>query len=154
MNIPAARPSNHSLFRRFIENRDRAFVRSLVPGDLKVIALVIFGYVLTGELSLQLARPDPGAAIVWLPAGISLAAILLRGNRVWPGVFIGAFLLNVAAGTHYALSIGIGFGSTLEALLGAYLVNKFAEGKDAFFAPQCVVDEPNDRSKEDYPLCF
>jgi integral membrane sensor domain MASE1 len=118
---------------------DHALAGYLVPSRLGTIAVLALSYFLAGELGLQLAIPDPGATAVWLPAGISLAAILLRGNRVWPGIFIGAFVVNATAGMHVLSSMGIALGSTLEALLAAYLVNKFAQGTSAFLSSQDVL---------------
>lgn len=80
---------------------------SLSPSDVRIIAILVLGYFLTGELGLILIFPDPGATMVWLPAGIALAAVLLRGNRVWPGIFVGAFLVNVMCGMHIPASTAI-----------------------------------------------
>src|SRR3989441_57487 len=60
------------------------------------------------------------------------------GTRVWPGVFLGAFLANLTTAGTPATSLGIAAGNTLEALLGAYLVNKFAGGRDAFDQAQNI----------------
>ena len=38
-----------------------------------------------------------------------------------------------------ATSLGIAVGNTLEGLIGAYLVNRFAHGRDAFERPQDIV---------------
>src|SRR5215470_15082709 len=58
------------------------------------IAGVALAYYLTGRLG-RLAAPPPGiATVVWPPSGIALAALLLLGNRIWPGIWLGAFLAN------------------------------------------------------------
>src|SRR5439155_775465 len=36
---------------------------------------------------------------IWPPAGLALAAVLLRGVRVWPAVFAAAFATGLPAGT-------------------------------------------------------
>jgi len=110
-----------------------SLARIVAPANLGIIAVLVISYFFTGKLGIQLSARGPGTTVVWLPAGISLAAILLRGNPVWPGVFMGAFLVNVAAGAHTSSSLGIALGSTLGALWAAYLVNKFAHGTKAFF---------------------
>ena len=51
-------------------------------------------YVLAGKLGLLLAFVHASATAVWPPTGIALAAFLLLGYRVWPGIFLGAFLLH------------------------------------------------------------
>jgi signal transduction histidine kinase len=99
------------------------------------IALLAGGYVATGKLGLMLASVNPSATAVWAPTGIALASFLLLGYRVWPGILLGAFLANVTTAGTVGTSIGIALGNTLEGLWGAYLVNRFARGRDAFDRP-------------------
>jgi PAS domain S-box-containing protein len=95
-------------------------------------------YFLSGKLGLSLAFLNASATAVWPPAGIALAALLLFGYRVWPGIFVGAFLVNVTTAGSVATSIGIAVGNTLEALVGAGLVQRFAHGRHAFDRPQDI----------------
>src|SRR5881397_3977503 len=98
--------------------------------------VVIFGlaavYALAGKLGLLLAFVHPSATAVWPGTGIALAALLLLGYRVWPGIFLGAFLVNLTTAGSILSSLGIASGNTLEALLGAYLVTRFANGRRVF----------------------
>ena len=89
-------------------------------------------YVLAGKFGLQLAGFHPSATPVWPPTGISLAAFLLLGYWVWPAIFLGAFVVNVTTAGSIATSLGIAAGNTLEGLLGAFLVNHFANGRKVF----------------------
>jgi integral membrane sensor domain MASE1 len=88
------------------------------------------------RLGLTLALPPEGkATAVWAPSGIALAAVLLKGRLVWPGIWLGAFLGNFwdyftsaddfSLATHLVVSGGIATGSTLQALLGAYLLQRW-----------------------------
>jgi integral membrane sensor domain MASE1 len=138
MSTPNLVRPSYSVF-GLVKTLESTLTRFLAACDLKIIALIIFSYFLTGELGIQLANPVVGATAIWLPAGISLAVVLLRGNRVWPGIFIGAFLLNLADGLRLPVSLGTALTSTLEALLAAYLVNKFAYGTRAFFKSRNVL---------------
>ncbi len=97
-----------------------------------VLALVAGLYYLAGKFGLTLAFVHPSATPVWPPTGITLAALLWLGYRAWPGIFVGAFLVNVTTAGSIATSLGIASGNTLEGLLGAYLVNRFAHGRRAF----------------------
>src|SRR5437588_5399373 len=72
------------------------------------------------------------------PTGLTLAALLLLGYRVWPGIFLGAYLVNISTAGSIATSLGLAVGNTLEGLVGAYLVNRFANGRNAFDRPQDV----------------
>jgi signal transduction histidine kinase len=100
-----------------------------------VLALVYF---VVGKLSLKLAFVHASASPVWPPAGIALAALLLLGYRLWPAIFVGAFLVNDFTAGNIGTSLGIASGNTLEALCGAWLVNRFAGGLRAFDRPQDV----------------
>src|SRR6266513_15017 len=101
--------------------------------------LVFFGlavlYFLAGKLGLLLAFVQANATAVWPPTGLALAAFLLLGYRVWPGIFLGAFLVNLTTAGSVATTLGIAMGNTLEGLAGAYLVNRFAHGAHAFDRP-------------------
>ena len=112
--------------------------RSL-PGWAKALALIAATaalYVFTARMGLALAMPpEKKATAVWPPSGIALAALLLAGYRVWPGIWLGAFLANLwdvsapanvaSFGTHLVVSSGIATGSTLQALLGCYLLHRW-----------------------------
>lgn len=102
------------------------------------IVLLTLTYVIAGTLGLKLAFVHPSATAVWPPTGIALAALLVWGYRVWPGIFIGAFLVNIVTEGSPATSLGIAAGNTLEGLMGAYLVNRFANGCHAFDRPTDV----------------
>ena len=58
------------------------------------IAVLAVVYLIGAKLGLELALVNSYATAVWPATGIALAAILLRGYKIWPGVFIGAFLAN------------------------------------------------------------
>jgi PAS domain S-box-containing protein len=67
--------------------------------------------------------------------------VLLRGYRIWPGIFIGSFAATaIAAGTLTAQSLAVqapalALGSTLGALAGARLINYFSYGTKTFHTP-------------------
>ena len=105
----------------------------LEPRNLAILAFLAFTYFIVGKLVQRPASPNHSVTEIWLPAGIALAAFLLRGYRVWPGIFVGAFLLSLAITGSVLISLGLALGNTSEALLAAYLINKFADGINAFF---------------------
>jgi PAS domain S-box-containing protein len=96
-------------------------------------------YAVVARLGLTLAVVHPSATAVWPPTGIALAALLVLGRSLWPGVLAGAFLANVTTAGSAATSLGIAIGNTLEAVLGCYLVARFAHGRHAFDHPQDVL---------------
>ena len=95
------------------------------------VALVAIYFVL-GKLGLKLAFVHPSATLVWPSSGLALAAFVLLGYWVWPAILLGAFLVNVTTAGSIATSVCIAAGNTLEALLGAYLLRRFAHGRRAF----------------------
>jgi TolB-like protein/integral membrane sensor domain MASE1/class 3 adenylate cyclase/Tfp pilus assembly protein PilF len=99
---------------------------------LPLIGILAVIYFIAGKLGLMLASLHASASPVWPPAGIALAGSLLLGYRAWPAIFIGAFLVNVTTAGNVATSFGIATGNTLEALVGAWLVNRFAGGTNVF----------------------
>src|SRR5881628_2091247 len=58
--------------------------------------------------------------------------MLLLGRGIWPVIFAGAFLVNVTTAGSVLSSLGIAAGNTLEALVGAALVTRFAGGAAVF----------------------
>ena len=108
-------------------------VRSwLLPVGNPIVLISLVGlYVLAGKI-VSVPFADANASAVWPPAGIALAALLTLGYRSWPAVFAGAFIVSLTSAGSLATSLGIAAGNTLEALLGAYLVNRFASGIGAF----------------------
>ena len=95
--------------------------------------LLLLGYFVAGKLSLMLAFLNPSATPVWPNSGIAVAALLVLGYRYWPVILLGAFFVNLTTAGTFATSAGIAVGNTLEALAGAWFVNRFADGKDALF---------------------
>jgi TolB-like protein/integral membrane sensor domain MASE1/class 3 adenylate cyclase/Tfp pilus assembly protein PilF len=105
---------------------------------LPLIGILAVIYFIAGKLGLMLASLHESATPVWPPAGIALAALLLLGYRAWPSIFVGAFLVNLTTAGNVATSLAIATGNTLEALVGVWLVNRFAGGINVFDRPQGV----------------
>ena len=100
--------------------------------SLAALTAVAVVYFIAGKLGLRLAYLHASATPVWPPTGIALAALLIFGYRVWPAILVSAFFVNLTTAGSIATSIGISVGNTLEGLVGAYLVNRFANGRHAF----------------------
>ena len=105
---------------------------------LPLIGILAVIYFIAGKLGLMLASLHASASPVWPPAGIALAALLLLGYRAWPAIFIGAFLVNVMTAGNVATAFAMATGNTLEAFVGAWLVNRFAGGTNVFDRAQGV----------------
>jgi len=100
--------------------------------ELAVIAFIYFSLV---KLGLTLASINSSASPVWPATGFAVAVLLLRGYRVWPAIFVGAFLGNVShAGSIYT-SAAIAVGNSLEGVVSAVLINRWSGGVRTFTTP-------------------
>lgn len=105
---------------------------------LPAIILLTLAYFVAGKLGLMLASLHASASPVWPPAGIALGVLLVLGYRTWPAIFLGAFFVNLTTAGNIPTSLGIATGNTLEAVMGAFLLNRFADGLRVFERPQNV----------------
>jgi signal transduction histidine kinase len=107
-------------------------VKDRAPAEIAIVLGLAAIYFAAGKLGLSLAFVHANATAVWPPTGIALAAFLFLGPRVWPGVLIGAFLVNATTAGSVLSSAGIAVGNTLEGLVAAFLVERYANGRRAF----------------------
>ncbi len=81
--------------------------------------ILALAYFITGKLAVSiLGLVKAEASPVWPPAGIALAAILLQGRQVWPGIALGSVLLNSTAAVPSAVIVTSAFSVTVQALAG------------------------------------
>jgi len=122
--------------RDFFHGLQGSFIKNLGPyleaRNLAINAALALIYYVVGVIGLRPGAPSDPVTAIWLPAGIALAAVLLRGTRMLPGVFVGEFLLSIKMGSSILNSTGFSVGTILEILLAAHLVNKYANGIQAF----------------------
>jgi PAS domain S-box-containing protein len=83
------------------------------------ITLLVALYVSTASLGLSLHTVGGYATAIWPPTGLALVALVLGGYRLWLGIALGAYLVNVWVGAPVLVAAGMALGNTLEALLGA-----------------------------------
>ncbi len=96
-------------------------------------------YFVAGKAGLSLAVVNESATAVWPPTGIAIAALLLLGSRFWPAIAAGAFLVNLTTSGVWAASAAIAVGNTLEGVVAAWLVNRYARGAAALDRPVDIV---------------
>ena len=98
-------------------------------------ALIAVAYCVAGRLGQLLAVEPNYAAAVWPASGVALAGLLLLGYRVWPGLFLGAMIVNgwtsiafaenfEAARTAVLVTAVISIGVTLQAVAGRLLIER------------------------------
>jgi CHASE1-domain containing sensor protein len=104
---------------------------------LLVLAIAAANFV-TGRLGLMLALPPGYATAVFPPAGIALTCLLLYGDRVWTGIWLGSFCVYLSLLIDLGVDLGesgplkltaiaaaIATGSSVQAMSGAWLVRRF-----------------------------
>src|SRR6478609_8264066 len=106
-------------------------------------------YFIAGKLALLLAIPPGYATAVGPAAGLALGCLLLFGNRAWPGIVIGSFLINfwisldtATFGTivkSVAMSLFIGGGAAFQAYAGAFVIRWFVGIPTALATEKVVV---------------
>jgi PAS domain S-box-containing protein len=112
-------------------------------------AAMAVAYYLVGRLGLLLAIPPGYATAVWPASGIALAGTLLFGYRVWPGILLGSFLINLQTSldttstasilSTTALAASIGMGASLQAIAGAFLIRRFTQYPSAFVEARDII---------------
>lgn len=107
--------------------------------QLGTLVALAAAYFVAGKLGMRAAYIPPGVTAIWLPAGIAIAAFLVFGRWVWAGVFVGALVVGLTSANGPLLSLLIAAGSTLEGMLGAYLLVRYAHGWQFVDRPVDVV---------------
>ena len=123
----------------FATRKARAFAFDRPVPYLARVVLLAAAYFFAAKLALLVAIPPGYATAVWPPSGIALASVLLLGNRIWPGIWLGASLVNVTVQSSLVAATLMGAGNTLEALAGAALVRAFIGSPGAFRRGEDVI---------------
>ncbi|MCG8922036.1 MASE1 domain-containing protein [Lentzea sp. CC55] len=89
------------------------------------IVAVAIAYFATARVGLVLALVEGQVTPLWLPTGIAVAALLVSGRRIWPGITLGAFATNITLGAPVASALLITAGNTAAPLLAWYLLTRF-----------------------------
>lgn len=89
----------------------------------KLLVLAVI-YHLAVRLGLTMAYVQPNTSPVWPPSGIAIAALLLFGYDLWPGISLGVLLGSLLTGAPLSLALGMTLGNTLEALVAAICLKR------------------------------
>ena len=99
-----------------------ASVRSTRPGRLILlgvsIALLAGVYYAAAKIGLRLAYLHGTVTALWPPVGVGIAALVLYGTRLWPGIVIGD-LLVADFSSPLGTVLGQTLGNTLEVVVAA-----------------------------------
>ena len=102
--------------------------------------IVALGYILGGYIGSLVSFPPANISPFWPPSGIALAALLLCGKRILPGLFLGICFMQAYSFADTSFSSGslhsfliafvISIGSASQALVGFYLIERFVGRND------------------------
>ncbi|MZG54561.1 MAG: HD domain-containing protein [Nitrospinae bacterium] len=122
------------------------------PGKIIISAVAYF---LAGETVFSLPIGAESASAFFVPSGVALAAIAFWGSRVWPGVFLGSFALNLIGffdkkGFYYwesesslftviFFTLLIGMAASVQALLGGFFLRPNISPDTIFDHPKHVL---------------
>jgi PAS domain S-box-containing protein len=99
-----------------------------VHGRSRWLSVALLGliYFAAAKVSLFAAIPPGYATAIWPPSGIALAALLLGGTALWPGVWLGSFAANYAVQGALLPPVVIATASALQAYAIATLIQRHA----------------------------
>ncbi|HEY7981140.1 MAG TPA: MASE1 domain-containing protein [Candidatus Eremiobacteraceae bacterium] len=97
-----------------------------LPYVLSILVLAAL-YVGAAKVGFSLAFATKQITAVWPPTGIAVAALLLLGYRVWPGIFLGAVIANAMTHEPAYTAAGIAIGNALAPLLAAAGLKRLVE---------------------------
>ena len=114
-----------------------AAARSALRDTTHVVLLAV-AYWATAWIGLRYVTIGHSVSLVWPPAGLAFAALVILGPRMWPGVTLGAFLANAMTPVPLAAAAGIALGNTGEALLAALILRRIAGSRPQLEEPRHV----------------
>jgi two-component system cell cycle sensor histidine kinase/response regulator CckA len=82
-------------------------------------------YAATARLGWLFATAKTGISPFWPPAGIALAALVLWGRPLWPGVFLGALAADLSLGVSWPLATGGAVANTVETVTAAWMLSRW-----------------------------
>ncbi len=96
-------------------------------GTLRDLALgvgVALAYFVAAQIGFRLAFVAEQVTTVWAPTGIAIATLLLCGVRLWPAIWLGAFLANATTTAPLWTAMFIATGNTLEAVVAVLVLGR------------------------------
>ena len=102
----------------------RQEVRRHAATVLTIIAVAL-GYYAAAQVGLLLAVVRDQVTPLWPPTGIALVALLIWGVRLWPGIALGALLVNRPIGPSFPVVVLIAAGNTLAPVAAYLLLRRF-----------------------------
>ncbi len=110
-----------------------------LPQKIITLLLVTAIYYVSSQAAIMWTRDIPQAALLWLPIGFSLPALLLCGYRVAPAIFIGSFLANLGVPHSVPVAACIGMGHTAAPVFGVWAMRRFLDFNNDINRPKDIM---------------
>jgi PAS domain S-box-containing protein len=98
--------------------------------DAGSVVLLAAAYYVAAKIGLRLAYLDGAVTALWPPVGVGIAALVLYGPRLWPGIVVGDLLVGDFS-TPFGTVLGQTAGNTLEVVVAAILLRRLTNGRVA-----------------------
>jgi PAS domain S-box-containing protein len=86
------------------------------------VLMLAAAYALTARIGLTIPYVGAFVTLIWLPSGLSVAALVRGGVRLWPGVSVGALVVNLWGGASWPVALAISVGNTLAPLVAVAIL--------------------------------
>jgi diguanylate cyclase (GGDEF)-like protein/PAS domain S-box-containing protein len=96
-------------------------------------------YVVAAKFGFTMAIAAEQVTLVWPPTGLSLAALVVIGSDVWPGIFLGAFVANLTSHEPVLVALAVAGGNTFEAVAAAVFVRRLGGGVSSSNWLRCAI---------------
>ena len=126
--LAAAAPDDRSLVGRFDAWKRTGVGRPALYGI--TVGIVAGLYYAAGRAGLHLAYLHGTVTALWPPVGVGVAALVILGPGVWPGIVIGDLLLADFS-TPWGTIAGQTVGNTLEVVAAAMLFRRLTQRRIA-----------------------
>jgi signal transduction histidine kinase/CheY-like chemotaxis protein len=86
---------------------------------------LFFAYFIIGRIELSIHPVAAFVTLLWLPAGIALAALVVYGYTLWPAVMLASFVIYFSADAAPLASFGVALGDTLQVVASTYFLKRY-----------------------------
>ncbi len=93
-------------------------------GTAAGLALLAVVYGVTAFFSLRLALVEENITPLWPPTGIAVVALLLFGTRWWPGIALGALVVNLPITASPVAAAATAIGNTAAPVLAVWILRR------------------------------
>lgn len=91
--------------------------------DICCMLLLALAYAVLAKVIIDNFAVHGNFSPIWPPSGLALAALLVGGYRLWPGIAMGVFIANYLAGKSIEANLIFVIGNTCEPLIAVWFLS-------------------------------